>query len=117
MQEFDKDAGNELEYFARGVWISLQAIEICADFASVNFASHTLISSVFVRFLAEETGSNFASGLTATIDDLKAMLATTETGYKGAQKAINTRLDIHADLIKRLCDKTTDIKIKDKGRS
>lgn len=77
-----------MEYFARGVWITMQALTTCHEFATVNFASHTLISSVFVCFLAEETGSNFASGLTSTIDELRSRVTDVDTSYKKAQVAI-----------------------------
>jgi hypothetical protein len=115
MQEFDKDADNDVEYFARGVWISMQALGVCAEFSSVNFASHTLISSVFVRFLAEETGSNFASGLTATIAELNTRLAHMQDAYQKVNKAMTARLDNHAETLQKLCAKSGDIKFVSKG--
>jgi hypothetical protein len=115
MQEFDKDADNEVEYFAWGVWISLQALGVCAEFSSVNFASHTLISSVFARFLAEETGSNFASGLTAIIDKLKTRVSNLQDSYLKANKAMTICLDNHAETLQELCAKSGDVKFVTKG--
>jgi hypothetical protein len=116
MQEFDSEMNNDVEYFARGVWITLEALTTCAEFSSVNFAKHHLISSVFVRFLAEETGSNFASGLTSTIDDLKGVVRKVDEGYQKSHKAINNRLDNHADNLVKVCAKL-DMKFvaKEKG--
>jgi hypothetical protein len=116
MQEFDSEMNNDVEYFARGVWITLEALTTCAEFSSVNFAKHHLISSVFVRFLAEETGSNFASGLTSTIDDLKGVVRKVDKGYQKSHKAINNRLDNHADNLVKVCAKL-DMKFvaKEKG--
>jgi hypothetical protein len=114
MQEFDKDADNDVEYFARGVWISMQALGVCAEFSSVNFASHTLISSVFVRFLAEETGSNFASGLTSTIEELNTRVANQQEAYQKVSKAMTNRLDNHAETLQKLCAKG-DVKFVAKG--
>ena len=55
MQEFAGDATEDERrlYFARSIWITMQAHMIMAEFAALDFASHNLISSVFVRFLAE----------------------------------------------------------------
>jgi hypothetical protein len=76
----------------------MQALSVCHEFSSVNFASHNLISSVFVRFLAEETGSNFSSGLTKTLQEMKGQVSTVDdSGYKKAAVAINRHLDSHTD--------------------
>jgi hypothetical protein len=115
MQEFDKDADNDVEYFARGVWISMQALSVCAEFSSVNFASHTLISSVFVRSLAEETGSNFASGLTGNIAELNARLSNLQDANQKVNKAMTARMDNHAETLQKLCAKSGDVKIVSKG--
>jgi hypothetical protein len=112
MQEFDKETYDDVEYFARGIWITMQALTACHEFSSVNFASHNLISSVFVRFLAEETGSNFSSGLTKTLQEMKTQVSAVDSGYKKAAVAINRRLDSHTDHLKRLCAKVPDVTFK-----
>jgi hypothetical protein len=61
MQEFVSDSDLEL-CAVRAVMITMRVHMVQEDFANLEFKSHNLISSVFIRFLAEETGSNFASG-------------------------------------------------------
>jgi hypothetical protein len=112
MQEFDKETYDDVEYFARGIWTTMQALSVCHEFSSVNFASHNLISSVFVRFLAEETGSNFSSGLTNTLQEMKSQVNAVDSGYKKTAVAINRRLDSHTDHLKRLCAKVPDVTFK-----
>lgn len=69
MQEFSTEQ-DEMLYLARTVWVTMEAHMVMEEYADLDFKSHNLISSVFIRFLAEETGSNFASGLTKIIAEL-----------------------------------------------
>jgi hypothetical protein len=115
MQEFDSESGADADYFARGIWISLQALATCIEFSSVNFASHTMISNVFVRFLAEETGTNFASGMTSTISDIKSSVAGMAEAQAKVNKAMTIRMDNHADNLKKLCVKADLKYIPNKG--
>ena len=105
MQEFSPDCDQQL-FLARTVWITMQAHMIMDDFADPAFETHTLISSIFIRFLAEETGSNFSSGLKGTIDELKGLIATTDANASAKAKAITRCLDSLTDNVKKLCAKT-----------
>lgn len=108
MQEFSTER-DETVYVARSIWITMEAHQVMEEFATLDFKSHNLISSVFIRFLAEEMGSNFASGLSGQLaqiesahKDLKKTVESRHTGY-------NRRMDSHTDHIKKLCAKA-DIK-------
>ena len=105
MQEFSPDCDQQL-FLARTVWITMQAHMIMDDFADPAFETHTLISSIFIQFLAEETGSNFSSGLKGTIDELKGLIATTDANASAKAKAITRCLDSLTDNVKKLCAKT-----------
>eukprot|EP00956_Cyclotella_meneghiniana_P000985 scaffold1158_cov46-Cyclotella_meneghiniana.AAC.3 len=82
--------------------------------AHVGFGVHTQISSLFTRFLAEETGSNFSSGLTSTIAELKASIAEVKSSMESKAKAFNRRAYSLTDNVKRLCSKT-DVTYKAQG--
>lgn len=100
-------SGSDLElYAARTVMTTMKAHMIQDEFAELDFKSHNLISSVFIRFLAEETGSNFASGLTDQLAQILKELATLKASVSGKHNGINRRLDSHTDHLKRLCAKT-----------
>jgi hypothetical protein len=60
-----------LVYMARCIYITMQAHMVMDEFLDLNFGTHVLISSLFTRFLAEQTGANFASGVAKSIEELK----------------------------------------------
>ena len=97
---------DETLYLARAVWTTMQAHGVMTEFADPGFETHTLISSIFIRFLAEETGSNFSSGLNKVIDELKEKIKEVDTSASNKSKAITRRLDALTDMVKKLCTKT-----------
>eukprot|EP00956_Cyclotella_meneghiniana_P033344 scaffold95167_cov22-Cyclotella_meneghiniana.AAC.1 len=108
-------AGMDMNVFlAQAVWATMEAHTVMNEFADVGFGVHTQISSLFTRFLAEETGSNFSSGLTSTIAELKASIAEVKSSMESKAKAFNRRADSLTDNVKRLCSKT-DVTYKAQG--
>lgn len=93
MQEFVSDSDLEL-YAVRAVMITMRVHMVQEDFANLEFKSHNLISSVFIRFLAEETGSNFASGLSEQLAQIIKELNSLKTSISGKHSGMNRRLDV-----------------------
>lgn len=113
MQEFSK--GMDLTvYLARAVWTTMEAHMVMKEFSDAGFGVHTQISSLFTRFLAEETGSNFSSGLASTITELKTSISAVQSSVDSKAKAISKRCDSLTDNVKRLCNKT-DVSYKAQG--
>lgn len=113
MQEFS--AGMDLTvYLARAVWTTMEAHMVMKEFSDAGFGVHTQISSLFTRFLAEETGSNFSAGLTSTITELKASISAVQSSVDSKAKAISKRCDALTENVKRLCSKT-DVPYKAQG--
>ena len=67
MQVFSEKRDKQL-YFAKALWVTMQCHMVMDEFEELGFGTHVLISSLFTRFLAEQTGSNFASGIAAKIE-------------------------------------------------
>jgi predicted phage-related endonuclease len=84
---------------------------IMKEFADLEFKAHNLISSVFIRFLAEETGSNFSSGLTAKLQEILQDVEELKKSVGKKNKGINRRLDSHTEHLKLICPKV-DVKFK-----
>lgn len=103
--EFVADSDLEV-YAACALMITMRAHKVQDEFATLDFKSHNLISSVFIRFLAEETGSNFASGLAEQLAPIVKELNALKTSILGKHIGMNRRLDSHTDHLKRLCAKT-----------
>lgn len=70
MQVFSSTLDSKI-YLAKAVWVTMQCHMVMDEFEELGFGTHVLISSLFTRFLAEQTGSNFASGLAKKLTDLK----------------------------------------------
>ena len=113
MQEFSTDCDQRL-FLARTIWITMQAHMVMTEFAEPAFETHTLISSIFIRFLAEETGSNFSSGLSTTITELKEQISAVDSLQTKKAKAISQRLDSVSETVRKLCSKA-DVKFASKG--
>ena len=105
MQEFSTERQG-LQYCAQAIWHTLQAHSIMKAFAEPAFATHNLISSIFVRFLAEEAGKNSASGVTGDLTELKAEHKKAIAKLENRCQAITRRCDALSDTVKRLCSKT-----------
>ena len=105
MQEFASEQDHQL-YFARSIFITMEAHMVMADFKSTDFANHVLITSLFVRFLAEQTGQNFSAGLNSTLASIRDDVEKNEKKNERAHKAINSRLDNHTENIKGLAGKS-----------
>ena len=101
MQVFSASRDKHL-YLAKAVWIAMQCHMVMDEFSELGFGTHVLISSMFTRFLAEQTGSNFASGVSKKLDDLQKEIASTNSKSESRDKAITTRLDKTANDIKAL---------------
>jgi hypothetical protein len=77
---------NSTIYFARAIWLTM-------EFSSINFATHVFIRSLFVRFLAQQTGFNVATGVGNQIKDLRNDLSKLETKNKRSIKHLDGRCD------------------------
>ena len=108
MQEFSTERQG-MQYCAQLIWVTLQAHKIMHDFAEPSFETNPLISSIFVRFLAEETGNNSTSGLKGTIDEVKSEAKKSAANLEKRCVAITRRCDALSDTVKRLCTKA-DVK-------
>lgn len=108
MQEFSPDRDKVL-FLARLVWTTMKAHMIMQDFLEPGFGSHVLISGVFVRFLAEATGSSLAGGIESTINKLQEEIKTLDSTFNKVKKAMNSRMDHLTDNVKKLCTKA-DVK-------
>lgn len=89
-------------YYATSIWVTLHAHQVMAEFNDLGFASHVLISSLFTRFLAEQTGANLGAGVTAHITRLEAEIKKLRNELTSKATAINGRLDKMDPKIKNL---------------
>lgn len=105
MQEFSADRDPTL-YYARALWITMEAHMIMEEFLVPGFAVHVTITSFFVRFLAQQTGMNFSAGLTGTISKLETKIDTENKANAKRFAGITKRLDNHTNNIRALCTKT-----------
>lgn len=105
MQEFSADRDPTL-YYARALWITMEAHMIMEEFLVPGFAVHVTITSLFVRFLAQQTGMNFSAGLTGTISKLETKINTEKKANAKRFAGITKRLDNHTNNIRALCTKT-----------
>lgn len=110
MQEFSTDRDETL-YVARTIYITMQAHMVMEEFAALDFKSHNLISSIFIRFLAEETGSNFASGLEAQLKEILSDIAKLKSELNSKTNGFNRRFDNHTENLKAVCTKV-DVRYK-----
>ena len=101
MQVFSATRDKRL-YFAKAVWVTMQCHMVMDEFLSLGFGTHVLISSMFTRFLAEQTGSNFASGVSKKLEDLEKEIASVHSKSESRDKAITGRLDKMTQDIKSL---------------
>ena len=92
MQVFSTNRDHTL-YYARAIWVTLQCHEIMEEFKKAKFGTHTLISSLFTRFLAEQTGKNHGAGLSSKITQLEAEVKKVANSLNSKATAINGRLD------------------------
>jgi hypothetical protein len=92
MQQFSADRDKDL-YYARCIWFTMKAHMVMQEFSDLNFATHVLISSLFVRFLAKQTGSNVASGIGSKLAQLRSDLNDTTEKVKKEAKRIDSRCD------------------------
>ena len=84
---------------------------VMEEFAALDFKSHNLISSIFIRFLAEETGSNFASGLEAQLKEILSDIAKLKSELNSKTNGFNRRFDNHTENLKAVCTKV-DVRYK-----
>jgi hypothetical protein len=89
-----------LVYMARCVFITMQAHMIMDEFLDLNFGTHVLISSLFTRFLAEQTGANFASGVAKTIEELKKEIASVKENNNTKIGGVSKRVDRYLEALK-----------------
>jgi hypothetical protein len=108
MDEFSLNR-DKLRFAARAIWVTLEAHQIMKEFSNPGFGTHVLISSIFTRFLAEETGANFSSGLASTIQEIRDLITNLETAQGVKMKHLTSRLDALTDVVKKLCTKA-DVK-------
>ena len=80
-------------YYARCIWYTLHTHMIMDEFKDAKFGTHTLISSLFIRFLAQQTGSNHGSNLATQIKALDGDIKKVNTALNSKTTAINGRLD------------------------
>ena len=104
MQVFSAGRDKQL-YFAKALWVTMQCHMVMDEFLDLGFGTHVLISSLFTRFLAEQTGSNFASGLAKKLEDLIKEIASVAAKSEARDKAIIGRVDKAQQDIKTLKNK------------
>jgi hypothetical protein len=73
---------------------------IMDEFLDLNFGMHVLISSLFTRFLAEQTGANFASGVAKTIEELKKEIASVKENANTKVGAVTKHVDRYLEALK-----------------
>jgi hypothetical protein len=72
----------------------------------------TILSAVSLSvFLAEETGSNFLSGLASKLKEILQELDELKKSVGKKSKGINRHLDSHTEHLKLICPKV-DVKFK-----
>eukprot|EP00804_Cyclotella_cryptica_P022762 CCRYP_004989-RA/>CCRYP_004989-RA protein AED:0.81 eAED:0.69 QI:0/0/0/0.5/1/1/2/0/695 len=101
MQVFPASRDKHL-YLTKAVWVVMQCHMVLDEFLELGFGTHVLISSMFTRFLAEQTGSNFASGVSKKLEDLEKDIASANSKSESRDKAITTQLDKTSNDIKAL---------------
>jgi hypothetical protein len=89
-----------LVYMARCIFITMQAHMIMDEFLDLNFGTHVLISSLLTRFLAEQTGANFASGVAKTIEELKKEIASVRENSNTKLGGVTKRVDRYLEALK-----------------
>ena len=92
MQVFSS-ARDPTVYYARCIWTTMQAHMVMKKFSDLGFGSHVLISSLFTRFLAEQTGANHGAGLATQISKIEADIKKVKNNQNSKVLAINARLD------------------------
>lgn len=108
MKTFSEDR-DPLVFYANCIWITMKAHMVMAEFSDIGFGSHVLISSLFTRFLAEQTGANLGAGVSAHIARLEAEIKKLRNELASKANAINGRLDKMDPKIKDLytkCDRS-----------
>lgn len=80
-------------YLAKAIWVTMQVHMIMDEFEELGFGSHVLISSLFTRFLAEQTGNSSAAGLLKKLADLKAEIDKNKTYLEGRVNVAIARAD------------------------
>ena len=80
------DYANKLEVGMKFAWVTFHALGKMMEYMKVKFKNHPAISSIFVRFLTQQTGDTSAAGLKTQVADLekevkklKEALATKES--------------------------------------
>jgi hypothetical protein len=81
-------------YLAKSIWVTMQCHMAMDEFEELGFGTHVLISSLFTRFLAEQTGSNFASGLSKKLTDLKAELDKNKAEMAQSKTYLEGRINV-----------------------
>lgn len=104
MQVFAENRDKQL-YFAKALWITMQCHMVMDEFEELGFGTHVLISSLFTRFLAEQTGANFAAGMAAKLDRLEQALNALKTKLETRIGGISGKVDAHGNQIKSLQNK------------
>jgi hypothetical protein len=108
MQEFSPDRDKHL-FLACMIMITMKAHMVMESFAEPGFATHTLISTIFIRFLVEVTGGNFASGVEGQFQDLEGKVKKASEDLTATKRAFTARMDSMTGNIKSLCTKA-DVK-------
>jgi hypothetical protein len=101
MQVFS-DNRDPAVYYARAIFTTLKAHAVMQEFSDLGFGTHVLISSLFTRFLAEQTGANHGAGLSTQITRLESDLKKQKNDVTTKVNAINARLDKMDPKIKTL---------------
>jgi hypothetical protein len=105
MEEFSTERDKVL-YAARTIFTTMETHMVMKEFKDPDFGTHVLISSIFTRFLAEQTGANFSSGLDSSLTQLRESIKKVDVASDKKIVAITTRLDAMTELLKKICAKT-----------
>ena len=77
-------------------WVTFNALGKMAEYFKVKFKNHPTISSIFIRFLTQQTGNSSAAGLKSQVDELDATLRKLKEGSatKEALTALHNKVEL-----------------------
>lgn len=90
------DYANKQEVGMKFAWVTFNALGKMAEYFKVKFKNHPTISSIFIRFLTQQTGNSSAAGLKSQVDELDATLRKLKEGSatKEALTALHNKVEL-----------------------
>lgn len=91
--EVFSDNRDPIRYYAKCIWTTMHAHKVMTEFSEVGFASHVLISSLFTRFLAKQTGENMGAGVMAHVTRLDGEIKKANAKIESKALGLTGRID------------------------